>query len=103
MSDFEFGFWVGVFTWIVVGLLMNELKLWLIKRLVNKIVNDVKGDQEEILLKVEKRGEMLYCFRKDNDEFIGQSTNYEELAEMFKKKYPYNDGRISKEDVAETV
>lgn len=34
---------------------------------------------ERIEIKVEKHGEMLYAFRNDNDQFIGQGTSREDL------------------------
>ncbi len=34
---------------------------------------------ERIEIKVEKHSEMLYAFRKDNDQFIGQGTSREDL------------------------
>jgi hypothetical protein len=34
---------------------------------------------EKIEIKVEKHGEMLYAFRNDNDQFIGQGTSREDL------------------------
>lgn len=34
---------------------------------------------DHIEIKVEKHGEMLYAFRKDNDRFLGQGTSREEL------------------------
>ena len=36
---------------------------------------------EQIEIKVEKHGEMLYAFRKDNDQFLGQGTDKESLVE----------------------
>ena len=98
MSDFETGFWAGIASWILLGLVLNELKMWLIKRLVTKVVTDLKEQQNEILLRLEKHGDMLYCYRKDTEEFIAQAKTVEEICELFKKKYPFNDGRILKED-----
>ncbi len=34
---------------------------------------------EQIDIKVEKHGEMLYAFRKDNDQFLGQGTSRDDL------------------------
>ena len=41
---------------------------------------DIDG-LEQIEIKVEKHGEMLYAFRKDNDQFLGQGTDKESLVE----------------------
>ena len=38
-----------------------------------------EADLEQIEIKVEKHGEMLYAFRADNDQFLGQGTSREEL------------------------
>lgn len=41
---------------------------------------------EKIEIKVEKHGEMLYAFRKDNDQFIGQGTSREDLIEAMAQR-----------------
>jgi hypothetical protein len=46
---------------------------------------------------------MLYCYRKDTDQFIGQGESLQEIANLFVKRYPDCKGRILKEDGAEMV
>lgn len=41
---------------------------------------------EQIEIKVEKHGEVLYAFRKDNDAFLGQGTNKDQLIEAMSKR-----------------
>lgn len=41
---------------------------------------DIDG-LEQIEIKVEKHGEMLYAFRNDNDQFLGQGVDKESLVE----------------------
>jgi len=98
MSDFETGVLVGIGSWILLGILLNEIKIWLLKRLIGKVVTDLKEQQGEILLRLEKHGDMLYCYRKDTEEFVAQAKTVNEIADLFKKKYPLNEGRILKDD-----
>lgn len=77
---------------------MRKLIVWLVLRLASKEIAKMKAQEEAILLKVENHNGMLYCYRKDNDEFVGQGKSLEELADIFKRKYPSQDGRILKED-----
>jgi phosphosulfolactate phosphohydrolase-like enzyme len=67
-------------------------------RLASKEIAKIKAEDGEILLKIEKHNDVIYCYRKDNNEFVGQGATLEEVAEQFKKKYPSNDARILKED-----
>ncbi len=41
---------------------------------------------EKIEIKVEKHGEMLYAFRNDNDQFIGQGTSREDLIKAMSER-----------------
>ena len=41
-------------------------------------------DLEQIDIKVEKHGEVLYAFRSDNDQFLGQGIDKESLIENMK-------------------
>ena len=96
MSEFWSGFWIGVLFYMLLGILLNQLKIWLIKRLIKKVLD--KTEEPEIFLRLEKHGDMLYCYRKDTEEFIGQAKTVEEISKIFKTRYPHNDGRILKED-----
>ncbi len=97
------GFWDGVFfgivSWIVFVWLLRMFVTSLILKEVDKEISKIKEATGEILLKVEKHGSVLYCYRKDNDEFVGQGSSLEELYEIFKKRYPNNSGKILKEDL----
>ena len=41
---------------------------------------------EQIEIKVEKHGEMLYAFRNDNDQFIGQGTSRDDLIKAMSER-----------------
>ena len=58
---------------------------------------------EEIHVKIEQHGSALYMFRKDNDQFLGQGNNREELIEILAKKMKNVRLLISKEDGADFV
>lgn len=49
-----------------------------------KAAEDAEMDHVEI--KIEKHGEMLYAFRKDNDAFLGQGVGREALIEAMAKR-----------------
>ena len=99
MSDFWSGFVIGIISWYIFWWAVKQLLVMLVLKVAKKEIALMRAEQEAVTLKLEKRGEMFYCYRKDNDEFIGQSESVEELAELFKKKYPLNEAIILKEDV----
>lgn len=100
MSEFWSGVFLGIVAWVSFWWMVKQLLVWLVLRIAKEKIAELKAQEGEVLLKLEKHGDMMYCYRKDNDEFIGQAKTLEELADMFKKKYPNNDGRILKEDAA---
>jgi len=95
-------FWLG----FVCGWIALYASQWLIRKLIVMVVLKVAGstiakmkqEEGEIFLKIEKHNNVIYCYRKDNNEFVAQGATLEEIAEQFKKKYPSNDARILKED-----
>ena len=44
------------------------------------------SDHEVVHIKIEKQGDTLYVFRKDNDQFLGQGTTVEALIERMGEK-----------------
>lgn len=98
MDEFWTGFVLGIVCWVGFWWALKQFLVFLVLRIARDKIAELKAQESEVLLKLEKHGDMLYCYRKDNDEFIGQAKTLEELADMFKKKYPNNDGRILKED-----
>ena len=98
MSDFWFGVTVGIIGVYVVNWLLKQLLVFLVLKIAKNKIDELKKQEEEVLLKIEKHNGVIYCYRKDNDEFIGQGSTLQEVADLFKKKYPHNDGRILKED-----
>ena len=57
----------------------------------------------EVSIKVEQHGEQLYVFRKDNNEFLGQGKNYEELLKILQSKFQNVKFAVSKEDGADLL
>lgn len=45
-----------------------------------------EADLDQIDIKVEKHGEMLYAFRADNDQFLGQGTTKESLVDAMAQR-----------------
>jgi hypothetical protein len=98
MSEFWLGAMSGIVGWIALMWLLKQLLVMLVLKLAAKEIKKMKEEGDDILLKVEEHSGQYYCFRKDNDEFIGQGATLQEVADIFKKKYPNNNGRILKED-----
>ena len=51
-----------------------------------KLTAAEEADLEKIEIKVEKHGEMLYAFRKDNDQFLGQGSTREQLIDAMAQR-----------------
>jgi len=100
MDEFWIGFWTGILVLYLIRFLIKQLLVALILNIAKDKIEELKLSEQDILLKLEKHGEMIYCYRKDNDEFIGQAKTFDEIIQLFKKKYPNNNGRIMKEDAA---
>ena len=100
--DFDFlSFLFGVFVGLVIAYGIIRM---LGKMLYHKLVAEgvIKSEAEEsgdtdsqrIQMKVEQHGDILYAFRKDNDDFICQGANFEELRANFSKRFPNYTGSV---------
>jgi hypothetical protein len=98
MSDFWEGFWIGIISWYIFWWVIKQLLVSLVLHIAKDKIAELKSEEEEILLKLEQHGDLIYCYRKDNDEFVGQGKTLDEVAELFKKKYPNNNAKVLKED-----
>jgi hypothetical protein len=99
MEEFWSGFVIGIISWYIFWWCIKQLLVMLVLKVAKKEIALMRAEQEAVTLKLEKHGDMFYCYRKDNEEFIGQAKTVEEIAELFKKKYPFNEAVILKEDV----
>ncbi len=104
MSEFLEGILFGIFFWI---LMANLIRYWIISKIENdpeiqKMINEKIKESEIVELFVEKHQDMLYCFKKSNDEFVGQGKNLEEILEICRKKFPKESFKIVKEEKIET-
>ncbi len=77
-------------------------KLEQVMRDLQKEVGEEVKDPE-ILIKVEQHGEQLYVYRKDNDEFIGQGRNYDEILKILQSKFKDVKFAVHKEDGADLL
>lgn len=100
MDEFWTGFWTGIFAWVAFWWLVKKALVATVLHVAKEQIAELKQAEADVLLKLEKHGDMLYCYRKDNDEFVGQAKSLEEIAELFKKKYPNQNARIMQEDSA---
>ena len=100
--EFDFAsFFVGIL--VGLGIAYGIIRM-LGKMLYNKLVEDgvIKSVEEEqaesetkrIEMKVEKHGDILYAFRKDNDDFVCQGSNFEELRANFASRFPGYTGSV---------
>lgn len=69
------------------GLISSRLYQQLIDQLNHQAPLDEPPGESKIFIKLEKYGDMLYAFRKDNDQFVGQGSNASELIEQVKKTF----------------
>lgn len=60
-------------------------------------------DSTEICIKVEQHGEQLYVYRKDNDEFLGQGKNKDEILKILQSKFQNVKFSVTKEDGADLL
>ena len=44
-------------------------------------------DEDRIEIKVERHGEVLYAFRKDNNQFLGQGTDIDALSKIIADRF----------------
>ena len=100
--DFDFAsFFVGIL--VGLGIAYGIIRM-LGKMLYNKLVDEgvIKSVEEEaaeketkrIEMMVEQHGDVLYAFRKDNDDFICQGSDFAELRTNFSKRFPGHTGSV---------
>ena len=99
MDEFWNGFWIGVLCWVLFSWAIQKL---MIKMITHLVVKQIKEQQqtEEVLLTLEKHGNVLYCYRKDDNQFVGQAESIEEICNIFTKRFPKQNAKILKEDSA---
>ena len=95
MSEFWQGVWIGLLSWWAINWILKQL---IVSVVVSHIKEQQKQDTKEVLLRLEKVGNMIYCYRKDTDEFICQAPTLQEVADLYKQRYPNNNAKILKED-----
>jgi hypothetical protein len=98
VTEFWEGFFYGILFYFLVRILIKSILTAVVLSVAKEEIEKIKKETEEILLRLEKHGDILYCYRKDNDEFVCQGKTIEEIADLFKKKYPNNNAKILKED-----
>jgi len=82
---------------------VSDAQLQKVKARIDRNLQDATGAPEEVELtpmeiKIEQHQGQLYAFRKDNDQFLGQGKNREELIEHLKKNLTNVRLIISEED-----
>jgi len=99
MDEFWNGFWIGVLSWVIFSWVIQKLMLKMITHLVVKQIKQ-QQEKEEVLLTLEKHGTVLYCYRKDDKQFVGQAETIEEISKIFMQRFPHQSAKILKEDSA---
>ena len=82
---------------------VSDAQLQKVKARIDRNLQDATGAPEEVDLtpmeiKIEQHQGQLYAFRKDNDQFLGQGKNREELIEHLKQNLTNVRLIISEED-----
>lgn len=103
-NEFWNGFIQGIFYWVIGLWIAKQLLVMMITNAVKKHIEENPEEYGgEILLYVEKHHDMLYCYRKDTDEFVGQGKTMQEIADIFIKRFPKNKGTVLKDDGAHFI
>lgn len=92
-GNFLFGFSIGLW---VSYLLINIVGKIVYNRLMAQVEQEVAIAEEtkRIEMKVEKHGDILYAFRKDNNDFVCQGVDFAELKRHFVQRFPGHNGTI---------
>lgn len=96
--DFDFlSFLLGIIVglgiaYCIVYVLGRAIYNRLLATVEEEVVKEV--DTQRINLKVEKHGNLLYAFREDNDGFVCQGADFNELKQEFVKRFPNKVGAI---------
>ena len=95
--SFLFGVMVGLS--IAYGIIRMLGKMLYNKLVAEGVIKSVEEEQAEsenkrIEMKVEKHGDVLYAFRKDNDDFVCQGADFAELKANFLRRFPGYDGSL---------
>jgi hypothetical protein len=98
MDEFWIGFWAGIIAWVVFWWAVKKILVAIVLHIAKDQIAEFKRSGEEILLKLVKYDDMLYCYRKDNEEFICQAKTLQEVTDIFKQRFPNNTARILQED-----
>jgi hypothetical protein len=51
------------------------------------IEREADDDADRIEIRVERHGEVLYAFRKDNEQFLGQGTDLDSLTKIIAERF----------------
>jgi hypothetical protein len=100
--DFDFfSFLLGA----LVGTGISYALVWILGRAIyQRLAEAVEENIEEaanhrIEMKVEQHGNMLYAFRSEDDGFVCQGTNLQELKKQFVQQFPgYTGSMVGKTD-----
>ena len=57
-----------------------------------------ESDEVTLDITLEKQGDMIYAYRKDNSKFIGQGRDKDELVQVLSKDFPGVTLQVRKED-----
>lgn len=76
---------------------------YVIKKAIGKFVTNMEQKIEEttIVLKLEKKGDVLYAFDSSNDKFLTQGSSIDEVKVNLKKSYPENSFNATRENMEE--
>ena len=85
------------------GLTANDLKKFADHHAQELGINQDENGYDVVEIKVEQHGDALYVFRKDNDQFLGQGTDKEDLIRRLGEKLKNVRLVIDQDDGAELI
>lgn len=97
--DYDFSsFLVGMFAGLVLAyIIIHQIGRMIFQRLEAAVAAkdaETESNNVPIQMKVEQYGNVIYAFRKDNNDFVCQGTDLEELKKNFVARFPGKNGSI---------
>ena len=90
MTNLELNFMLGVITGIVISLLAVYL---FIRRIAKEVMGELDKDitkikEQFISVTIEKIDNQLFCYSKNDNQFICQGANMKEIRRKFRARFP---------------
>ena len=93
----------GLLWFVLGGLVATYFWRWLMREALDQIVERLEQQVQErsdkvIRMKIELVENRVYCYNAENNEFVCQGSNLDEVMNNFKARFPHYTGVISPDD-----